>query len=134
MTAESGRGGDGPPGSRSTDRGSRASRQGARPSPRITPKSLVWQVTRAPRPRLTDPHHDPIRPNLLIGIGVLAGFGQAARDFAQGGPGLVLLRGVFALIGAVLLVAFAVTYLRRPPTSSKPSLIAKARIHRRKRR
>jgi hypothetical protein len=76
---------------------------------------------------LTDPNRDQIRPGLLILIGILYGFGQAAHDLSTGGAWYVPLRGLAALTGALLLVWLTIAYLRRPPTASKPSLVSKIR-------
>lgn len=108
-------------------RGGRAARHAARPPSRMTLASLRWQLTQAPRRRLTDPNHDPIRPALMIVIGVLWGFGQFAHDVTTGTSWYVPLRGLAALAGAFLLIAVAVTYVRRPPTVSEPSLISRIR-------
>ncbi|EAP98074.1 hypothetical protein JNB_13958 [Janibacter sp. HTCC2649] len=76
---------------------------------------------------MTDSNHDPIRPSLLILIGILYGFGQAAHDFTTATPWWVLLRGLAALAGAFLLIWLTIAYLGRPPTASKPSLVSKIR-------
>lgn len=110
-----------------TERESRAARHAHRPASRLAWSSLYWQLTKAPRPRLTDPNHDPIRPGLLIVIGILYGFGQAAHDFAAGTPWYVLLRGLAALAGAFLLIWLTIAYLGRPATASEPSMVSKLR-------
>lgn len=112
-----------------TERDSRAARH-ERPSSRMTPSSLLWQLTKAPRPRLTDPNHDPIRSGLLTLIGILMGFGLAAHDLSTGGAWWVLLRGLAVVAGAFLLIWLTIAYLGRPPTASKPSLVSKIRDRR----
>lgn len=110
-----------------TEPETRASRHAHRPTSRITKASLYWHLTQAPRPRLTDPNHNPIRTGGLIVVGILMGFGLGIEDLSTGGAWWVPLRGLAALAGAFLLIGLTIAYLGRPPTASKPSLVSKIR-------
>ncbi|TPG17039.1 hypothetical protein EAH86_09695 [Pedococcus bigeumensis] len=105
----------------------RAGRHSGMPSARLTPASLYWHLTKAPRRRIWDPENNPIRSGLLILIGILAAFGQAARDIANQAVWWAPFRGLAALIGGLVLIWGVIAYLGRPATASKPSLIAKFR-------
>ena len=105
----------------------RAARHRGQPAPRLTPSSLYWHFTKAPRRRLTDPNHDVIRPALTLFALTVFAFGVAARDLTTQFPWYIPVRGLGALLGGLLLVWGMVAYLGRPPTLSKPSLVAKAR-------
>lgn len=105
----------------------RAARHRGQPPPRLTPSSLYWHFTKAPRRRLTDPNHDVIRPALLL-LGLTIGaFGVAVHDIANPTVWWAPFRGLAALLGGLLLVWTVFAYLGRPPTLSKPSLVARVR-------
>lgn len=108
----------------------RAGRHRGMPSAQLTPASLYWYLTKAPRRRLWDPESNPIRSGLLILIGIGGAFGQAARDIANHAVWWAPFRGLAALIGGVLLIWGVIAYLGRPATASKPSLLAKYRSSR----
>ena len=105
----------------------RAGRHSGMPPARLTPASLYWHLTKAPRRRIWDPESNPIRSGLLTLIGILAAFGQAARDIANQAVWWAPFRGLAAIIGGLVLIGAVIAYLGRPATASKPSLNAKFR-------
>ena len=106
---------------------SRAARHRGQPSPPLTPRSVYWYLTKAPRRRLTDPNQDVVRPALGIFAVTMGAFGVAAHDFMTQSPWYIPLRGLAALLGGLFLIWAVIAYLGRPPSVSKPSLAAKAR-------
>jgi hypothetical protein len=117
-----------------TEQETRAGRHRGQPPPRLTPNSLYWYYTKAPRRMLTDPNQDIIRPALVILGVILAAFFAAVRDITTQYPWYVPVRGVGELLLGLLLVWMVIAYLGRPPTVSKPSLIARARKYRLRKR
>lgn len=85
-----------------------------RPRDTRSVSTLYWRLTKAPRPRLTDPSVDLLRAGLFLSVALVGTLALAASDFLSPGAWWHPLRGLIALGAGVAMVWVVVTYVRRP--------------------
>ena len=104
-------------------RGPVTTNQGRAPSHRrphvaFTVAGLRWRLTKAPRPRLTDPSVDLMRTGLLLAVLLVGALALAASDFLAPETWWQPLRGLVALGVTLTLVWVVVAYLKRPTSEA----------------